>query len=214
MQRFKELTDAAFWSDVRIFRVVPQFVSQFGLSSYPERQSEWNTPIEDDPSAGISNARGTVSFASSGENSRSTQLFINTGDNKYLDNMGFTPIGRVVPAGKTWGSMEVVDEIYSGYREDPEQMKIRQQGLMYLEDEFPKLSYFVKAEFVSNEGTGTAESIGIIEAESSGSMTPADSMDTPETESSVQPKAAEESGASHLRTCLVGLTILVCLMLH
>ena len=206
VQRFKELTDAAFWNDVRIFRVVPQFVSQFGLSSYPERQSEWNTPIEDDPSAGISNARGTVSFASSGENSRSTQLFINTGDNKYLDNMGFTPIGRVVPAGKTWGSMEVVDEIYSGYREDPEQMKIRQQGLMYLEDEFPKLSYFVKAEFVSNEGTGTpsVESVEVTGTE----------MIEPEPESPVQPKAAEESGASHLRACLVGFTILVCLMLH
>lgn len=148
VQRFKELTDAEFWSDVRIFRVVPQFVSQFGLSSYPERQSEWDSPIDDDPDVGISNVRGMVSFASSGENTRSTQLFINTGDNQYLDKMGFTPIGQVMPAGETWGSMDVVDEIYSGYREDPNQMKIRQQGLMYLEDEFPKLSYFVKADFV------------------------------------------------------------------
>jgi len=220
VQRFKELTDAEFWTDVRIFRVVPQFVSQFGLSSYPERQKEW-TSIEDDPDVGISNTRGMVSFASSGANSRTTQLFINTGDNQYLDKMGFTPIGRVMPAGETWGSMDVVDEIYSGYREDPNQMRIRQDGLMYLEDNFPKLSYFVKADFVSDESTGeaSAESVEatdseIIVPESSGSITPADPIDTPEPESPDQPKAAEASGASHLRACLFGFTVLVCLMMH
>jgi cyclophilin family peptidyl-prolyl cis-trans isomerase len=145
--RFEELTRAQFWNEVRIFRVVPQFVSQFGLSSYPSIQKEWVEELEDDQVIG-SNVRGTVTFATSGENTRTTQIFINTADNTFLDRQGFSPIGEVLDGGNEYGGMEVVDEFYAGYGQKPDQGFIRSNGLEYLNDNFPNLSFFVKAEFV------------------------------------------------------------------
>ena len=86
VERFEYLTTSKFWSDVRVFRIVPNFVSQFGISSYPDVQRGWMDmgPISDDPVA-TSNVRGTVAFATSGQSTRTTQVFINLDDNGYLD---------------------------------------------------------------------------------------------------------------------------------
>lgn len=151
VSRFQDLTTSNFWRDIRIFRVVPDFISQFGISSYPDVQKGWSSmAIQDDPVI-KSNDRGTVSFATSGENTRSTQLFINTNDNWYLDTQGFAPIGEVLPAGDGYGGMEVVNEFQNQYGEKPNQAKIREEGEDYLRNEFPLLSYFVKAEFVDQD---------------------------------------------------------------
>ncbi len=151
-QRFEYLTTSNFWNDVRFFRILPNFVSQFGLSSDPDIQQGWSDmgPIDDDPVL-ASNDRGTVTFATSGPNTRTTQIFINLNDNWYLDDQGFAPIGQVLPGGDGYGGMEVVDELYSGYGEDPDQTKIREEGKGYLEQEFPLLSYIVAAEFVDDD---------------------------------------------------------------
>lgn len=147
--RFEELTTSSFWHDVRIFRTVPNFISQFGISSNTEVQQRWSSlgPLVDDPVT-VSNLRGRVSFATSGENTRTTQIFINTADNLYLDDQGFSPIGEVLPAGEGYGGMEVVDEFYSGYGNQPSQIRIKREGFTYLSTEYPLLSYFVKTEFV------------------------------------------------------------------
>lgn len=86
VERFESLTASNFWQDVRIFRVVPNFVVQFGINSDPEVQESWSSlgPIQDDPVM-ASNVRGSVTFATSGPNSRTTQIFINTNDNTFLD---------------------------------------------------------------------------------------------------------------------------------
>lgn len=149
VQRFQELTAANFWDDARIFRVVPNFVSQFGISSYPEIQEQWDDlgNIPDDKVIG-SNTLGTVTFATAGPNTRTTQIFINTASNYFLDKQGFSPIGEVLPAGEGYGGIEVVNEMYQKYGESPDQGIIKKQGLSYLEKEFPLLSYFVTAEFV------------------------------------------------------------------
>ena len=149
VERFQLLTTSNFWHDTRIFRIVNNFVSQWGISSYPEIQSGWEAmgPIQDDPVV-ASNDRGTVTFATSGPNTRTTQVFINTHNNWYLDSQGFAPIGKVLPAGDGYGGMEVVDEFYNGYGERPNQSRISEEGSSYLVNEFPLLSYFVNAEFV------------------------------------------------------------------
>lgn len=147
VKRFEELTRADFWQEVRIFRIVPGFVSQFGISSDPSTQQEWSKQITDDPVVG-SNVRGTVTFATSGKNTRTTQIFINTSDNQFLDTQGFSPIGQVLKAGEGYGGMEIVDEFYDGYGEKPDQGKIRTIGMDYLQ-EFPLLSFVVSAEFVA-----------------------------------------------------------------
>ena len=95
---------------MKIFRVVPDFVVQFGISPYPQVSKAWaNATIPDDVVTNH-NTRGAVSFASAGPNTRTTQIFVNLGDNRSLDNNGFAPVGSVT------SGMKVLDELYSGLR--------------------------------------------------------------------------------------------------
>jgi cyclophilin family peptidyl-prolyl cis-trans isomerase len=134
----KELVKQKFYNDCRIFRMIPNFVAQFGINGDSVTQKYWRDkkPIEDDP-VKYTNKRGTLSFATSGPNTRTTQVFINVGENNsYLDKEGFTPFAVIVEG------MNVVDKMYSGYGENPNQSKIQNEGNVYLQRDFPKLSYF------------------------------------------------------------------------
>ena len=131
--------DHGFYQNCRFFRVVPNFMVQFGINGDPSVQKKnTGTPIPDDAVL-TTNKRGTVTFATSGPNTRTTQLFINTNTgtqgNAYLDKQGFAPFAQVL------SGMDVVDQIFDEYRETPNQGKIVQQGNNYLEKEFPKLSW-------------------------------------------------------------------------
>ena len=79
-----------------------------------------------------------------GGDSRTTQLFINYGDNARLDTQGFSPFGEVTEG------MQFVDGIYAEYREQPKQDMIQKHGLEYLQENFPKLSYIVSAHVVDD----------------------------------------------------------------
>lgn len=138
-KHFKELVQAHFYDGARFYRVVPGFVVQWGIAADPKVSKKWDKPIQDDP-VKASNVRGTVSFAATNApNSRTTDLFINLGDNANLDGMGFATIGRVV------SGMENVDKIYPGYGEQPDQGEIDARGNAYLLKEFPKLDYIKTA---------------------------------------------------------------------
>jgi cyclophilin family peptidyl-prolyl cis-trans isomerase len=75
------------------------FIIQFGIAATPEESQKWDVIIPDDPMYVQPNVQGTISYATAGPNTRTTQLFINLQDNQeYLDRMGFTPIGIIVVA--------------------------------------------------------------------------------------------------------------------
>ena len=74
--RFHELMDAGFYEELRMFRVVRNFVVQFGIQAVPGKFPIAKVNIKDDP-VKTTNAYGTVTFAMSGPNSRTTQIFIN-----------------------------------------------------------------------------------------------------------------------------------------
>jgi peptidyl-prolyl cis-trans isomerase A (cyclophilin A) len=136
---FYTLVKAKYFDGARFFRVVPNFMAQFGIAADPAVTKTWDVPIQDDP-VKTSNVRGTVTFAqTSAPNSRSTQLFINFVDNAFLDSQRFAPFGKVV------SGMETVDQIYSGDRENPDQGRIQAEGNTYLEKEFPRLDYIKTA---------------------------------------------------------------------
>lgn len=140
--RFYSLVKAGFFDDVGIFRVVPGFVVQFGLHGDPAVNTAWRgARIPDDPVT-QSNTRGTLVFATSGPNTRTTQLFINLADNRNLDGMGFAPFGVVRDMGP-------VDKITPEYGQKPNQGKITNNGNAYLKREFPNLDYVVKAAIVA-----------------------------------------------------------------
>lgn len=144
--RFYNLVKNGFFTDVRFFRVVPEFVVQFGIHGDPELSMKWlESRIDDDPSVVKSNKRGFLTFAKSSQpNSRSTQLFINLKDNDRLDAMGFSPIGQVTQG------MDVVDKLYGGYGEDLTRLQgtIATQGNAYLDKQWPKLDGIKKATIV------------------------------------------------------------------
>jgi len=138
--RFYNMVKNGFFDGCRFFRVVPDFMVQFGINGDPAVSAPWrNAQIPDDP-VKESNKRGYVTFAkSSAPNSRTTQIFINFKDNTFLDSQGFSPFGQVI------SGMEVVDGIYSGDRENPDQTQVQTQGNAYLNKSFPKLDYVKKA---------------------------------------------------------------------
>ena len=140
--RFYNLVKNGFYDDVRFFRVLGGFMAQFGMNGDPTIQGPWSkTNFPDDP-VKESNKRGYVTFAkTSAPNSRSTQVFINFGDNSQLDKDGFAPFGRVTEG------MNVVDKLYSGYGSNnvPDQGRIMTEGNAYLLKSYPKLDYIKKA---------------------------------------------------------------------
>src|SRR4051794_40687823 len=105
--RFYNLVKNGFFDDARFFRVISDFMVQFGINGDPKVSAQWRTAtIPDDP-VKQSNKRGFITFATSGPNSRTSQVFINFGDNARLDQMGFAPFGQVTTG------MNVVDQLYS-----------------------------------------------------------------------------------------------------
>lgn len=149
-KRFYNLVRIGYFDDMALFRVVPGFVVQFGIHGNPKVSTAWaGRTIPDEPVKG-SNKPGTLTFAkTSVPNSRSTQLFINLGDNSRLDSMGFAPFGRVVKG------MEVLRKLYSGYGEalTKLQQEMQKKGNAWLEKEYPKLDYIEKAVLVKT-GSG------------------------------------------------------------
>lgn len=138
--RFYNLVKNGFYNDCRFFRVVPNFMVQWGINGDPNIQRNWaQANIKDDP-VKESNTRGYITYAqSSAPNSRSTQLFINFKDNSFLDSMRFAPFGKVS------SGMDVVDKINNMYGEKPDQFMVQTQGNAYLNKNFPKLDYIKTA---------------------------------------------------------------------
>ncbi len=147
-ERIFNLVRAGFFDDVAFFRAIDGFMVQFGISGNPKVAEVWRDAVIPDDPVGQPNTRGRVSFATSGPNSRTTQIFINYSDNRSLDQMGFAPFGVVVEG------MEVVDSLYKGYGEGaprgkgPNQAKLQTGGNDYLRKDFPMMDYVKSASIV------------------------------------------------------------------
>jgi peptidyl-prolyl cis-trans isomerase A (cyclophilin A) len=151
--RFYNLVKHHFYDNMVIFRVVPGFVVQFGISSFPAVASAWsNANIKDDPVT-QSNKRGLVTFAKTpAPNTRSTQIFISFKDNSFLDTQGFAPFAEVDAAG-----MKVVEMFYDQYGDQPtnEQDQIARAGKAYLDSKYPKLDVIKHATLVAAAGAAS-----------------------------------------------------------
>ncbi len=146
--RFYNLVKIGYFYNIAFFRDIAGFMVQFGIHGSPDVNAKWhNANIPDDP-ASQSNKRGFVTFATAGPNTRTTQLFVNFGDNGMLDSQGFAPFGQVV------SGMDIVDGLYNGYGEGapqgrgPDQGRLQGEGNAYLAKDFPLLDYVKTARLV------------------------------------------------------------------
>jgi peptidyl-prolyl cis-trans isomerase A (cyclophilin A) len=137
-KRFEELVKDKYFDGARFFRVVPNFVIQFGIAGSPAMTKKWDKPIDDDP-VKQTNRKGSLAFATMGPNTRTAQIFINLRSNQTLDAQGFAPFAVVVEG------MDVVEKLHSGYGEGPDQGAITNSGNAYLTKNFPNLDYIKTA---------------------------------------------------------------------
>jgi cyclophilin family peptidyl-prolyl cis-trans isomerase len=157
VDRFYDLTRRHYYDEVRFFRVVKNFVAQFGISADPAITAAWRGRRIADDSVRHGNVRGALAYARGGPGTRTVQLFINLRDNARLDTsgkIGFPAFAEVV------SGMEVVDSLYAGYgeatprtgpvagRSGPAQDSLSRQGNAYLARGWPKLDYVKKARIV------------------------------------------------------------------
>jgi peptidyl-prolyl cis-trans isomerase A (cyclophilin A) len=145
--RFRELVEAGYYDGCKFFRAIPNFMVQFGINGDPALNAKWrDNHIPDDP-VQQSNQRGKITFATSGPDSRTTQLFINYKDNSNLDSQGFAPFGEVVEG------MDVVDSINQEYAGAPsdDQPLIQEQGNAFLEQKYPNLDGIITTTIVEPE---------------------------------------------------------------
>ena len=156
--RFYELVRGGYFDDSRFFRVRAGFIAQFGVpgAGTGGRQTAptvwgggWRYRAIPDDSVRTSNTRGTLAFAMTGPNTRTTQLYVNLKDNPQLDGQGFAPVGRIV------SGMAVVDALYAGYDESAgggmragRQDSLFAGGNRYLDANFPKLDRLIRARIV------------------------------------------------------------------
>ena|SRR5688572_24499838 len=151
--RFYTLAKNGYYDGIRFFRVVPNFMAQFGIHGNPKVNEVWSErKIPADPVV-KSNERGWVTYAMRGgqPDSRTTQIFINFGNNKGLDGQGFSPFGKVVEG------MEIVDKLYNGYGDGPprgrgpDQGRLQKEGNEYLNKNFKDMDYIKTARLVSKD---------------------------------------------------------------
>src|ERR1700738_1922447 len=157
--RFYNLAEHHFFDNQSFFRVLKGFVAQFGISAYPPVNAVWEkATIKDDPVT-QSNKKYSLTFATAGPNTRTTQLFINLADNPRLDGMGFAAFGQVTDG------MNVVDSLYAEYGEGapggsgPNQDEIQKQGKPYLDKNFPNLDYVKTTTLTPAPGAATHKTL-------------------------------------------------------
>ena len=142
---FHDLVKTGFYDGAPFYRVVRNFVAQFGIPADASAGRLWSQAnIPDDP-VKLSNTKGALAYAMSGPGTRTTQVFVNLRDNsKALDKSGFAPFAKVV------SGMDVVESLYA-YGElaprggGPDVKRIETGGLAYLQAKFPRIDTIKKA---------------------------------------------------------------------
>lgn len=136
--RFYELVKDGFFTEARFFRIVPNFIVQFGLAADPKMTKKWDKQIADDP-VSRTNRAGSITFATAGPGTRTSQIFINLRSNMMLDSQGFAPFGQVIEG------MEAIEKLNSEYGEMPDQQALTMRGNAYAKDKFPRLDFIKTA---------------------------------------------------------------------
>ena len=139
VKRFYELVSMGAFDENAFYRVVPNFVAQFGTPGDPRVTAQLDSVTIPNEKRIAKNERGTVAFAQEESKPRSHTIFINRRDNEYLDEQGFVPIGRVIEG------MAVVDSLQWPYIEKADHHMLSTIGNRYMRRNYPKADYVSSA---------------------------------------------------------------------
>jgi peptidyl-prolyl cis-trans isomerase A (cyclophilin A) len=155
VDRFYNLVKHHYYDGARVFRVLPNFVAQFGIGAYPPVNAAWEkATIKDDPVI-QKNLRGSLTFAKTGApNSRTVEIFINLKDNPGLDAQGFAPFAVVEDKG-----MNVVEMFYDQYGDSAglDQEAMSTGGEKYIATKWPKLDTLKSVSLIGPAATTPAK---------------------------------------------------------
>jgi len=148
VNRLYQLVKHGYFEDMAIYRVIPNYVAQFGIHNDSLIFNNWkNSGVADEPVL-KTNTKGTISFARGGPKTRTTNLFINLKNNSpRLDTISFMKVKGFPVVAEVISGMDVVESFYNGYgtQLDNKQDSISLYGNAYLKKNFPKLDYIYKA---------------------------------------------------------------------
>jgi len=147
VDRLYQLLKNDFYQDIAIYRVVPNFVAQFGIHNNKAVNDFWNKHKVDDEPVIENNDEMTISFARGGVKSRGTQLFINLKNNRRLDALDYGGVKGFPVIAKVISGKETVEKFYDKYGEKPgrKQDSIHRYGNDFLKRKYPKIDYITKA---------------------------------------------------------------------
>jgi len=147
VDRLYQLIKNEYYQDVAIFRVVPNFVAQFGIHNDTLINNAWQKRgIEDEPVI-KKNDSMTISFARGGVNTRSNQIFINLKENYRLDELAYSGVTGFPVVAKVIAGQDNVLKFYDGYGDNlgRKQGEVAKLGNEFLRKEYPKVDYILKA---------------------------------------------------------------------
>ncbi len=148
VDRFYQLVKTKYFDNILFYRVNPGFVAQFGGND-SVIYNGWNRyKIPDEPVL-QGNAKGTLSFARGGKESRGTDLFINLRDNHRLDTLNYNGVTGFPTFGKVISGMDVLEALYDDYADST----MTNLDLMYNDldtfiKKYPKLDTIYRVRFI------------------------------------------------------------------
>lgn len=147
VDRLYQLIESGFYTDIAVFRVVPNFVAQFGIHTDSVLNKSWRKYKIDDEPVLAKNDVGAISFARGGKKTRTTQIFINLKDNHRLDDLEYSGVKGFPVIAKVIKGMENVQKFYGEYgdRLGMKQDSIQTYGNKFLRKNYPKVDYIHKA---------------------------------------------------------------------
>jgi peptidyl-prolyl cis-trans isomerase A (cyclophilin A) len=150
VDRFYQLIKHKYFTNTPVYRVVPNYVAQFGNFDSLSN-SHWDRQIIPDEEVKKQNIKGTVSYARSGKDTRGTQFYINLVNNSpRLDTLGISKavvIGFPVIANVISG-MDVVLSFYS-YKDEPRaKLPDGVEAISFFKANFPQMDYIKKASLI------------------------------------------------------------------
>ena len=141
------MVNDGFYTDIALFRSVPKFVVQFGIpdtattakdEALRSKYAGSSNAINDDPSVGNAVARGVLSYAGSGANTRSSQLFFAYADQPHLGKQPWeVPFGKL----RDEASLAVLDSFHQGYGDTVNQAALEEEGNAYIARDFPLIDF-------------------------------------------------------------------------